>query len=126
MLISVKEYEGSPAKAPAVRQVAVKQMYDSGYGKIPFEVQLMENLTNAKSKHIVKMYKYVRRARLQDEIGNSYIGMYMEYCPGGVLGSLMGGDANLTPILVRTNFSGYIAAPAIWKTRVSAPGFPLI
>jgi len=99
-------------KAPAVRQIAVKLMDDdSRPGEFPPEVTIMAKLSNVRSKHIVRVYKYARRARLQDEDGYSYIGMYMEYFPGGVLGISMNGDPDPYLILVYINFSATTSFP---------------
>ncbi|KUJ12865.1 kinase-like protein [Mollisia scopiformis] len=82
-IVSLWEYVGDEAKTPAITQIVVKQTY----GKPPpdpfFENRVMKQLSIGKSKHIVRQYRDAYEAQFAR--GKSFVGIYLEYCPGGDL-----------------------------------------
>jgi hypothetical protein len=98
-MVGLWEYEGDAERRPAVTQVAVKQWTNREYPKLPFECEVMEILSQAKSKHIVRWYMNAHHFDSDGGYGYPLIAMYLEYCPAGDLSAFLKLDPDPSPIL---------------------------
>ncbi|KAB8304094.1 hypothetical protein EYC80_005432 [Monilinia laxa] len=86
---SLWEYRGDPAKAPKLKQVVVKLVYDGyenysdTYKGLRGEGAFLDLMRKVHTKHIIHMYGPPKI----DHAG--HVMYFLEYCPGGALSSVL-------------------------------------
>ena len=86
-IVSLWEYTGRRENAPRTTQIAVKHTSGWNLSDLLYESKILDDLNRAKSRHIVKQLRPPYEPRQHD--GSIQLGMFLEYCPNGVLDDLM-------------------------------------